>query len=60
MFHIHVCGVETQKTICPIGRWLSGYDGNDYSNKVMGKWFSQYKRDVQIFICFINHPVYPV
>ena len=61
MFHIHVCGAQrTYPYQNPIDQWLSGYDGNEYSNEVMGKWFGLYKRDTQIYICFINHPVHPV
>jgi len=53
MFHLHVMGAET-------GPWLSGYDGSDYSNAVMGEWFGLYRRDVQIYLLFVNHPVHPV
>lgn len=61
MFHIHVCGAERLNPhIHPIDQWLSGYDGSNYSNEVMGKWFLNYKRDMRIFILFINHPVHPV
>ena len=53
MFHLHVMGVE-------INAWLSGYDGNEYSNKIMGEWFQQYPRDTRIYLLFVNHPVHPV
>jgi len=53
MFHIHIEGASSKQ-------WLSGYDGNEYSNSVMGEWFLNYSRPVQVYICFINHPVYPV
>lgn len=53
MFHLHVMGVEKRP-------WLSGYDGNKYSNNVMGEWFVLYPRDTQIYLLFVNHPVYPV
>ena len=53
MFHLCVMGVETTP-------WLSGYDGSDYSNKIMGEWFQLYKRDTKIYLCFVNHPVRPV
>jgi len=51
MFHLHVA---TE------GPWLSGYDGSDYSNSVMGEWFKLYRRDVKIYLLYINHPAYPV
>ena len=51
MFHLHVA-IEAP--------WLSGYDGNDYSNAIMGEWFSLYRRDIRICLCFVNHPVHPV
>ena len=53
MFHLHVCGVEESP-------WLSGYDGNDYSNKIMGEWFGLYPRNTKIYLLYINHPVHPV
>lgn len=53
MFHLHVCGVEGNP-------WLSGYDGGEYSNEIMGKWFGLYKRYLKIYICYINHPIHPV
>lgn len=53
MFHLHVMGTETNG-------WLSGYDGNEYSNKIMGEWFALYKRDIKIYLCFVHHPVHPV
>ena len=53
MFHLHVMGTET-------GPWLSGYDGSEYSNDVMGKWFGLYNRDLKIYLLFVNHPVHPV
>ena len=53
MFHLHVMGVEE-------GPWLSGYDGSDYSNKIMGEWFCLYRKKVKLYLCFVNHPVYPV
>ena len=53
MFHLHILGaIETL--------WLSGYDGSDYSNTVMGNWFGLYSRKLRIYIIFINHPVHPV
>jgi len=53
MFHIHIIGALNDP-------WLGPYTGNDYSNETMGKWFTLYKKHTKIFICFINHPVYPV
>lgn len=53
MFHIHVCDT----LITP---WLSGYSGSKYSNEVMGRWFGQYSKEIQLYILFINHPVHPV
>jgi len=53
MFHLHVEGASNAP-------WLSEYDGSNYSNNIMGKWFRQYKRDIQIYILFINHPVHPI
>jgi len=53
MFHLHVLGaIESQ--------WLGGYTGSEYSNSVMGQWFGNYKRDLKIYLCFVNHPVHPV
>jgi hypothetical protein len=52
MFHLHVLGVTKE--------WLTGYNGSHHSNKVMGKWFGQYKLDIRIYLCFVNHPVHPV
>ncbi len=53
MFHLHVLGAINTP-------WLSGYDGNNYSNAVMGEWFGLYSRDTKIYLLFINHPAYPV
>jgi len=53
MFHLHVLGAIKNE-------WLSAYDGNKYSNRVMGKWFGLYKRDLRIYLLFVNHPVHPV
>jgi len=53
MFHLHVLETATKG-------WLAGYDGSAYSNKVMGRWFGLYKRNVKIYLCFVKHPVYPV
>jgi len=53
MFHIHIEGAINVS-------WLSGYDGCERSNKIMGEWYGLYKRDIKIYILFINHPVHPV
>ena len=53
MFHLHILGAIENE-------WLSAYDGNEYSNEVMGKWFELYKRDLRIYLLFVNHPVHPV
>jgi len=53
MFHLHVLGTIKNE-------WLSAYDGNEYSNGVIGKWFGLYKRDIAIYLLFVNHPVHPV
>lgn len=61
MFHLVVMGAERKPAnINPVESWLSGYDGNEYSNNVMGQWFGLYRRDVQIYLLFVNHPVHPV
>lgn len=61
MFHLHVCGAERlDPNESPFGQWLSGYDGNEYSNNFMAEWFGLYRRDVKIYLLFINHPVHPV
>jgi hypothetical protein len=53
MFHLHILGaIETE--------WLTGYDGSEYSNKLMGEWFLSYRRDLRIYLCYVNHPVHPV
>lgn len=53
MFHIHILGAIKNK-------WLEGYGGSDYSNYVMGEWFELYKRDIKIYLLYVNHPVHPV
>jgi len=53
MFHLKILGEIENK-------WLDGYGGSDYSNAIMGKWFKQCKRDVRIYLIFVNHPVHPV
>jgi hypothetical protein len=53
MFHLHVLGAIEKE-------WLSEYDGSEYSNNLMGSWFRLYRRDVKLYLCFINHPVHPV
>ena len=53
MFHLNIIGAtETE--------WMQGYDGGEYSNTVMGEWFLLYRRDVKIYLLFVNHPVHPV
>ena len=53
MFHLHIMEI-----ICP--KWLGSYDGSKYSNEIMGKWFGLYKRNIKIYLLFINHPAHPV
>lgn len=53
MFHLHVADII-------IPTWLSGYDGNKYSNRIMGKWFGLYRRDIKIHLLFVKHPFHPV
>lgn len=53
MFHLHILGTQTEG-------WLAGYDESKDSNDAMGKWFLKYRRDVQIYLLFVNHPVHPV
>jgi len=53
MFHLHVEGAIEKP-------WLTGYDGSEYSNNIMGEWFLLYPRDTKIYLLYINHPVHPV
>jgi hypothetical protein len=53
MFHLHLGENLTRG-------WLCGYDGDEYTNDVLGEWFGLYRRDVKIYLLFVNHPVHPV
>ena len=53
MFHLMVLGALDIQ-------FLEGYSDSEYSDSIMGRWFLQYRTDVQIYLLYINHPVHPV